>query len=135
MHLTLSLEEDVMKALRSFGLRLTIMAAALAAVFVGCSSDSNSTGSGGGNTRSHFKEVAIQGSSFTPSSLTIAVGDTVLWTNRDGVNHTVTSNTGTELNSPMLSNGETYQHIFNTNGTFGYHCTVHPGMAGTVSVP
>ncbi len=124
-----------MKALRSIGLRLAIMAAALVAVFVGCSSDSNSTGSGGGNTRPHFKEVSIQGSSFSPSSLTIAAGDTVLWTNRDGIGHTVTSNTGTELDSPLLSNGETYQHIFNTNGTFGYHCTVHPGMTGSVSVP
>lgn len=124
-----------MNAAQNHGFQITLLLAALAIVYVGCSDDNNSTGSGGGNNRPHFKQVSIQGSSYSPSSLTIAVGDTVLWTNRDGVNHTVTSNTGTELDSPMLSNGETYQHIFNTNGTFGYHCTVHPGMTGTVSVP
>ena len=117
--------------------RLRIMWALLASmvvIAVGCSSDDGPTGSGGGTSRPHFKQVAIQGSSFSPSTLTIEVGDTVLWTNRDGIQHTVTSNTGTELDSPLLSNDQTDQHIFNAAGSFGYHCTVHAGMTGTVTV-
>ncbi len=102
----------------------------------GCSNDDSPTnsGGGGGTSRPHFKQVSIQGNSFSPSSLTIAVGDTVLWTNQDGVQHTVTSNTGSELGSALLSNGQTYQHIFGAAGPFPYHCTVHGGMTGTVTV-
>lgn len=37
---------------------------------------------------------------------------------------------GRELDSPTLSNGETYTHRFFTAGTFPYHCTIHASMTG-----
>ncbi len=74
---------------------------AIGALIAGCGDDSSPTGGGGGTTRPHFKTVSINGSSFSPSSLTIAVGDTVRWTNFDNVTHSVTSDAGTELDSPI----------------------------------
>ena len=85
-------------------------------------------------TQPQTYNVSIQNVAFSPSTLTIHVGDTVVWTNKDSVIHTVTSDTGTELNSANLSNGETYSHTFNQAGTFNYHCTVHPMMKAKVIV-
>lgn len=79
-------------------------------------------------------EVSIQNFEYTPSSITIDSGDTVTWTNLDDARHTVTSDTGNELDSDLLSNGETYEHTFTEAGTFAYHCTPHPYMKGTVIV-
>ncbi|MCL5018446.1 MAG: cupredoxin family copper-binding protein [Candidatus Pacearchaeota archaeon] len=78
--------------------------------------------------------VEIDNFAFSPSSLTISVGDTVIWTNLQGVSHTVTSDSGNELDSEFLSNGETYSHTFSTAGTFNYHCSPHSSMKGTIIV-
>lgn len=107
---------------------------AIGALIAGCGDDSSPTGGGGGTTRPHFKTVSINGSSFSPSSLTIAVGDTVRWTNFDNVTHSVTSDAGTELDSPNMGNAAIYQHIFMSAGSFPYHCKFHVGMDGTVTV-
>lgn len=78
--------------------------------------------------------VVISNFSYSPSTLSVSAGDTVTWRNDDNVNHTVTSNSGSELNSPLLSHGQTYTHVFNSSGNYPYHCTVHPTMAGSVTV-
>jgi plastocyanin len=104
-----------------------------AALGAGCGDDSNPTG-GGGGTRPHFKTVSMSGSNFSPSSLTIAVGDTVRWTNFDNVTHSVTSDAGSELDSPNMGNAQIYQHIFMSAGSNPYHCKFHVGMNGTVTV-
>lgn len=78
--------------------------------------------------------VTIQNSSFSPTSLTVKVGTQVTWRNNDGIRHTVTSDSGGELDSPLLSTGNSYSHTFSTAGTFPYHCTPHPFMTGTVVV-
>lgn len=84
--------------------------------------------------------VTIQSLSFSPSTLTIAVGTTVTWTNNGGTNHTVTSGTfgdadsGTEFDSRVVIDGETFVHEFTTAGTYDYHCDLHPTMTGTITV-
>jgi plastocyanin len=81
----------------------------------------------------HYHAIAITNSTFSPASLTIPAGDTVVWTNDDGVTHTVTSDSGSEL-SGSLGSGQTYQHIFMTANTYAYHCTIHTFMHGSVTV-
>lgn len=71
---------------------------------------------------------------FANPDLHVKVGDTVVWTNQDTAPHTVTSDTGNELMSPTLSNGQSYSHTFTTAGTYAYHCTIHSMMKGTVTV-
>jgi plastocyanin len=81
----------------------------------------------------HFHSVSIQYIAFSPTPLTVSVGDTVRWTNNDGITHTVTSDTGTELGA-QLAAGTSYQHIFGTVGSFAYHCAIHTTMHGLVTV-
>ena len=78
--------------------------------------------------------IDISNFAFNPASLSLKVGDSVTWTNKDSASHTVTSDSGSELGSNALSNGQSYSHTFNTPGTYSYHCTIHPMMTGTISV-
>ncbi len=80
------------------------------------------------------RAVDIKGFAFSVKELKVNIGDTVIWTQQDSVGHTVTSDTGSELGSSLLSVGQTYSHTFTTKGTFAYHCTPHPGMKATVIV-
>jgi amicyanin len=76
----------------------------------------------------------IKDFAFISPALTINVGDTVIWTNRDSVKHTVTSDSESELDSELLPQGGTYAHTFNSAGEFFYHCRPHPYMKGQVVV-
>jgi len=75
--------------------------------------------------------ITIQNMSFTPGAITIPAGTTVVWTNRDTVAHTVSSET---FSSPALNTGQTFEHKFDTKGIFTYICSIHPNMKGTVTV-
>jgi plastocyanin len=71
---------------------------------------------------------------FAPSTQYANVGDTVTWTNGTDVAHTVTSSSGSELASDSIGDGATFEHTFSAEGTFTYHCTIHPYMTGKVVV-
>ena len=75
--------------------------------------------------------VTLANKAFSPSSVTIAVGGTVTWTNNDGA-HNVTANGGA-FKSPTFSTG-TFKFTFTKAGTYPYNCTLHGGMNGTVTV-
>jgi plastocyanin len=102
----------------------------------------NTTGSSGGDsvTISPGSSSPSNGKFFVPDTLTVSKGTTVSWTNGDSTLHTVTSgspeagNSGTEFDSSYLAAGKTFQHPFNTAGTFDYYCTLHPYMKGKVVV-
>ena len=83
------------------------------------------------NPTTHY--IDIQGYAFSPSSITINVGDTIVWTNYDSASHTVTSNDGT-FDSGSISNGNTFSFTFTSAGTFNYYCAPHPNMTGSVTV-
>jgi plastocyanin len=93
---------------------------------------SGNTGTGTPSASTH--NITISGFAFSPSTLTIKVGDGVVWTNGDSVSHTITSDTGTELASPTFGRGQTYSHTFSTAGTYAYHCSIHSTMKGTIVV-
>jgi|SRR3989344_6951606 len=78
--------------------------------------------------------INIANFAFSPSTLTIKSGDSVTWTNKDSSAHTVTSDSGNELDSERISNGQIYTHVFAQPGTYSYHCTPHPGMKATIVV-
>ncbi|CAN5639159.1 hypothetical protein BH09ACT7_BH09ACT7_25090 [soil metagenome] len=77
--------------------------------------------------------VDINNFAFAPASLTIPVGATVIWTNRDEEPHTVVAGDGS-FHSPGLGTGGTYSFTFTTAGSFDYVCSIHPFMHGTVVV-
>ena len=121
------------KATRAQYALLSFMLTALLMGFAaGCSNeDDNGDGNGGGTPAAN--EVWIQGNAFNPGNRTVSVGTTVTWTNKDGIAHTVTSNTGA-FGSGSLANNATFSFTFDTAGSYPYHCTIHPGMTGTITV-
>lgn len=86
------------------------------------------------NSGAQTYNIEIKKFAFSPSEITIKVGDTVIWTNYDFIPHTVTSDFGEELNSDTFGKEETYSHTFNKAGTFNYYCAVHPSMKAKVIV-
>lgn len=77
--------------------------------------------------------VDIKDFAFDPANVTIAKGSMVTWIQKDSVVHTVTGD-GNDLDSPILSQGQTYNFTFNETGTFEYQCHIHPNMKGKVIV-
>ncbi len=78
--------------------------------------------------------IEIKGHVFSPKTLTIKKDDIVVWTNMDSSKHTVTSDSGNELDSVLLSKQETYSNTFDKVGTYNYVCSVHSNMKGTIIV-
>jgi plastocyanin len=78
-------------------------------------------------------EVKVDNFSFGPASLTVAVGTTVTWTNRDDIPHTVVS-TDKVFKSKVLDTDEKFSFTFAKAGTYPYFCSVHPKMTGSVVV-
>lgn len=79
-------------------------------------------------------DVDIRDFEYQPASVTIAVNDTVRWTNRGAFTHTATSDTPGQFDSGDLITNAQFPHTFMTPGTFAYHCFYHPTMTGTVTV-
>jgi plastocyanin len=70
---------------------------------------------------------------YAPDNLSIAAGSTVTWMNTDVVAHTSTSDRSA-WDSGIVAPGGQFSFTFQTPGTFTYHCAIHPGMVGTVTV-
>ena len=72
-------------------------------------------------------------------TITVPVGTTVIWSNKDHEEHTITSDTGLfdgrlsdhHVSGPMLL---PFSYTFTERGTFNYHCVYHPEEVGTVIV-
>ncbi|HXX72084.1 MAG TPA: multicopper oxidase domain-containing protein [Candidatus Acidoferrales bacterium] len=72
---------------------------------------------------------------FSPPTITVVIGvnNTVIWTNDDSAEHTVTA-TNNSFNSGYIEPGQSFTYTFTTPGTYTYYCTIHPWMKGTVIV-
>ena len=101
-----------------------IVLAAVLAAAAGCGGSGGSYGSGpnisGGSTS---KQITVKNNLFDPSATTVPVGSTVTWTWAQGA----------VVHNVMFDDG-TYTRTFTTAGAYPYHCTIHPGMAGSVTV-
>jgi plastocyanin len=70
---------------------------------------------------------------FAPTSMNVAAGSTVTWTNRDEEPHTVVSESGL-FRSAALDTNESFSYRFEKPGTYRYSCSIHPRMVGTIIV-
>ena len=63
-------------------------------------------------------------------AVTILLGDTIQWVNRDAVQHTATSNSqpraGAAFDSSFLNQGQTFRFVPNVRGTWVYFCQMDP---------
>jgi plastocyanin len=83
-------------------------------------------------------EIWIQNSQFVPAVLTVAVGTSVKWVNKDNISHTVDSGTPqnpvTMFNSPVLDKRNmSFTWTFSAAGKYFYFCSIH-GQQGQVVV-
>ena len=102
-------------------------------------SSKNSTGAATSNNTSQqaplsANSVTIKDMAFSPADITVAKGTKVTWTNNDSTAHTVTGDSEHGPNSQPIEPGKSYSFTFADEGTFNYHCTIHPEMTGTVTV-
>lgn len=130
-----------MKTLISSKSRIILGIALLFAILSmsnGCtkSSMADMTGTGGdpgGLKGPGTNEVFIQDMAFNPSTITVAAGTTIKWTNKDPVAHIVTSDDGV-FGSRTLATGDTFIFTFTITGFYPYHCSLHPSMTANVIV-
>jgi amicyanin len=84
--------------------------------------------------------VTIQNFAFNPPALSIAPGTTVTWINKDALDHEVISDAsisnaeGGIFRSPVIPKDGSYSFTFTNQGTYPYHCSIHPSMKGTITV-
>jgi amicyanin len=78
--------------------------------------------------------VKIDNFKFGPEDVTVPVGTTVTWTNRDDIPHTVVSTTAGVFKSKVLDTDEKFSFTFSKAGTYEYFCSIHPKMTGKVIV-
>lgn len=79
-------------------------------------------------------DASTQGDkAYNPNPITIKQGYTITWTNKDFGIHTVTDSEES-FSSDDLRPDQTFEHTFDSTGTFEYHCKVHPTMIGKVVV-
>jgi plastocyanin len=85
-------------------------------------------------TTQSTSQITISNFAFSPDSTTVKVGTKVTWTNNDSAPHTVTSDSGSILNSDTLNKGDSFSFTFDQAGTYKYHCKIHPSMTAVVTV-
>ena len=78
-------------------------------------------------------EVKIDNFVFGPETITIPVGATVTWTNKDDIPHTSVSTDGV-FKSKVLDTDEKFSYTFTKAGTYPYYCTIHPKMTDKIVV-
>lgn len=85
---------------------------------------------------------------FSPAALTVAVGTTVTWRNDSSIQHNVTWNDAAGRSAALAGDGTgnigtgvgevfstgSHTRLFNTAGVYGFKCTIHAGMDGTLTV-
>jgi plastocyanin len=101
----------------------------------GCSSSSSPSSP---TTTSADVTVSIAGvlgaQSFVPNPVAMRVGQTISWKNADAITHDATQD-GSRFTTGNIAGGATSSPIMmSTAGTFTYHCAIHPGMVGTITV-
>jgi plastocyanin len=128
----------------SIATRSTVGAVILLAFFaIGCGGSSTSDSCSPTPTNPacvnppNLLTVTIRNGVFSPSPVMVRVGQSVNWKNEDTIAHTATDpgvfDTGSIFPTSAASvNGD--GALFNTVGTYNYHCTIHTNETATIVV-
>jgi len=84
-----------------------------------------------GSTNVHT--VTIENMQFNPPQLSVHRGDRIVWVNKDLFPHTATAENKT-FDSGAIDAGSSWSYLAEKPGKFGYSCTFHPTMKGTLTV-
>jgi plastocyanin len=117
----------------------SIVLLAVAACGSGYSGSTPTSPSTGGTNTQGTPVSIVSGASvktntaFAPSPVVIAPGGTVTWTINANTSHTSSADDGS-WNSGNIAPGAQFSRTFANAGSYTYHCQIHPGMVGTVTV-
>jgi plastocyanin len=82
--------------------------------------------------------VEIRTFQFTRANVEVPAGAEVVWSNRDAVEHTVTSGAPDSgeggFAGRLAERGAVFRHRFDRPGTYRYFCERHPFMRGEIRV-
>lgn len=82
--------------------------------------------------RAEDMEVHIDNFVFAPAHLTVKIGQTVTWMNRDDIPHTVVC--PGKFRSKTLDTDDKFAFTFTAAGEYKYFCSLHPHMTGSIRV-
>jgi plastocyanin len=117
------------------GVTSFLLAAAVLIAGCGGSDDgADRTSSSAGGEAAGAKAVTIRDYLYEPGTLTVPVGTTVTFTNRDSTPHTATSKQAGAFESGSLDTGKSGKVTLDETGSFAYYCLFHPFMKGEVVV-
>ena len=85
------------------------------------------------DTASGDAQATIAGNAFDPATISLTAGQSVTFTNEDGVAHTVTLDDGS-CDTGNIAGGSGVTVEFTAAGSYPFHCNIHPSMTGTVEV-
>lgn len=77
--------------------------------------------------------IRITNLAFRTPVLHVPAGTRIRWLNGDPLQHSVTSDAKI-FDSGLIDAGKSFERLFDTPGTYTYHCTPHPFMKGTIIV-
>lgn len=120
---------------RSSGARATLVVLAVTvALMTGCGDDSDTATSADAGASREKNTVVLRDILFKPDKIQVEAGDTVTWKFEDkGIPHDVTAE-DKSFKSETMDSG-TFQHAFDTPGTYEYLCSLHPAqMKGVIEV-
>jgi plastocyanin len=83
--------------------------------------------------KSKVHTVALRGMNYLPATVTVNVGDTVVWKNEDIVPHTATAR-NKSFDSGSIEPGGFWRYVANKKGTYFYYCAYHPNTKGKLIV-
>jgi plastocyanin len=106
--------------------------ASAVALAAGLAVSAGATAGGGQATQSATATVKVREFSFRPGTLSVNRGTTVVFANRDSVAHTATRRGS--FATGRIRPGKSRSVRFGSNGTYRYHCTIHPEMRGKIVV-
>ena len=117
-------------------IRLLAPAAIAALTFVACAGTSPSQ-AGSPAPAAGSSAVSVKGFTFSPTTVTVAKGTKVTFSNGDGTTHTVTSGANGAKDGKFdqeVAAGKDATITFDTAGTFDYFCRIHSSMKAKITV-
>ena len=82
--------------------------------------------------RGQESPVHIDNFTFQPAEMTVSLGSTVTWTNRDDIPHTIVC--AGKFRSKTLDTDDSFSFTFTAPGDYRYFCSLHPHMTGMIKV-
>ena len=76
--------------------------------------------------------VVLQQMQFIPTVINAKIGDTIVWINKDLVDHDVTADSSKAFYSDTLHVGKVWKMAVTDSAS--YHCSIHPTMKGKIVI-